>query len=223
MNIPIVTLDKIYIEPDNENIYFFDCTRIDGSKKLVTRSGGDLFEQIKILGNILTNKKIFLADDVVFSGEVLKTIIKMLGDVDIQVLGIISSISTRGGYEYFSKELKYGIFTNYLLEEDVIDQICERDFYFGIAGSGILVRYDNCLYKAPYFKPFGNPSERASIPEEYVESFSKNCIDRSICLFEDIDRQKDEKTLISELPEKIILTDGNEEVIKTLIKRRNEI
>lgn len=223
MNIPIVTLDKIYIESDNLNIYFLDCTRIDGSNKIVSRSKISLDEQIKILGNRLCGKKIILADDVVFSGGVLKKIIQLLNNVGVEVVGIISGVSTEGAYEYFNRKLEYGIRCNYLLGEDVIDQICERDFYFGIAGSGILVKEGNYLVKAPYFKPFGNPNERASIPEEYVSSFSRECIDRSIYLFEDIDRKRGMETLISELPEKIVLTNENCSVIKTLIKRREEI
>ena len=59
------------------------------------------------------------------------------------------------------------------MSDDVIDQICERDFYFGIAGSGIMINTNNGLYKAPYFKPYGNPYERASIPVESEQYFSK--------------------------------------------------
>ena len=67
-----------------------------------------------------------------------------------------------------------GIKCDYLLGKDVIDQICERDFYFGIAQSGISIKNSNGLvFKAPYFKPYGNPIERASIPSEYEKYFSE--------------------------------------------------
>ena len=52
------------------------------------------------------------------------------------------------------------------MSKDIIDQICERDFYFGIAGSGISIKINEEIVKAPYFLPFGNPVERASIPQD---------------------------------------------------------
>ncbi len=99
-----------------------------------------------------------------------------------------------------------------------MDQICERDFYFGIPGSGISLKKDTQVYKAPYFLPYGNPVERASIPEEYAKYFSDTCIKRSIKLWEEIENLSKRKLLIKDLPEKINNTDPNEEIIKTLKK-----
>ena len=108
----------------------------------------------------------------------------------------------------------------YLLSSDVLDQICERDFYFGIAGSGVLVEKNNVFYKAPYFKPFGNPCLRASIPEEFENYFSVSCIDRSLYLWQSIEQLKNGKVLMNELPEKIINTNSDDEVVKVLKKGR---
>ena len=216
MNIPIVTLDKIYIKPDEKNICFLDCTRISGTNKIVSRKSEPLDNQIIRLSNSLKGKNIILADDVVFSGSVLKSIIAKFKTFDVNVVSIITSICTNESYNYFNKNLKYGIKTNYIMSEEVIDQICERDFYFGIAGSGILSETSKGLLKAPYFKPYGNPVDRASIPIEYEKYFSEGCLDRSVYLWEEIDRLKKIKTKILELPEKIVNTDSNEEVVKTL-------
>ena len=216
MNIPIVTLDKIYITPDEENIYFLDCTRINGTNGIISRKNESLDSQIIRLSKTLSNKEILLADDVVFSGSVLKNIINRFNMLEIEVIGIITSICTNQSYTYFNSNLKYGIKSNYIMSDNVIDQICERDFYFGIAGSGIMIDTKDGLYKAPYFKPYGNPYERASIPIEYEKYFSKACLERSIYLWEEIDRLKKVRTKIIELPEKIINTNENEEVVKTL-------
>jgi hypothetical protein len=35
--IPIVSLDRIYLDTNNESIIFLDCTRLDNSKDLVSR------------------------------------------------------------------------------------------------------------------------------------------------------------------------------------------
>ena len=223
VNIPIVTLDKIYLEPDEQYIFFLDCTRVNGTNEIVSRKSESLDSQIKRITEVLPSKEIILADDVVFSGSVLRSIIKRFRDYGIKVVGIISSICSYEGYEYFNKSLKYGIKTKVLMLEDVIDQICERDFYFGVAGSGIMISTGDGMYKAPYFKPYGNPYERASIPLEYVDFFSRGCLERSLYLWEDMDNIRDSKTKILELPERIINTKENDEVVKTLKKEIKRI
>lgn len=215
--IPIVTLDKIFIKPDEKNIFFLDCTRINGTNEIVSRKSESIDLQIERISKAVGNK-ILLADDVVFSGNVLKNIINRFNRFGVEVVEIISSICSSDAYNYFLKKLKYGIKTNYIMSTDVIDQICERDFYFGIAGSGIMVNTSNGLYKSPYFKPYGNPNERASIPIEFEDYFSKGCLERSIYLWEEIDKLKGRKTIIEELPERIINTNQNDVVTKVLKK-----
>ena len=216
MNIPIVTLDKIYIKPDEKNVFFLDCTRVNGSKEIISRKKESLDNQIIRLAKELKNKKIIIADDVVFSGYVLRTIIKKFDDLGILVVGVITDICTNNAFNYFNDNIQYGIRTNYLMMDDVIDQICERDFYFGIAGSGIMIRQKNALYKSPYFKPYGNPFERASVPLEYVDYFSKGCLERSLYLWSEIDKLRSDDTRIWELPERIINTNNDDTVQKTL-------
>ena len=216
VNIPIVSLDKIYIDTDRDDFYFLDCTRVNGSSRLISRCGERLDRQILEIASKLRGKDIILADDVVFTGSVLKKIIDIFSECEINVVGIVSAVSTSDGYSYFNNNLKYGLKCNYLLGDDVIDQVCERDFYFGIAGSGIMVSTENGLCKSPYFKPYGNPYERASIPEEYVDLFSKGCLERSLYLWEEMERGTDKKYLIGDLPEKIINTNSEDEVVKVL-------
>ena len=216
--IPIVTLDKIYIEPNNIDIYFLDCTRVSGSNEIISRLDASLDLQIKRLSKILAGRKIVLADDVVFSGNVLKDIIYRFNKFGIEVVLVISSICTNNSYRYFNMNLKYGIKSNYILSDLVIDQVCERDFYFGIAGSGIVIRTNVGFCKAPYFKPYGNPIDRASVPLEYENYFSRGCLERSIYLWNNIDKFKKRNTVIGELPERIINTQRSEEVVKSLKK-----
>jgi len=223
VNIPIVTLDKIYILPDEDNISFLDCTRISGSNEIVSRKNENLDQQLLRLSQKLRGKEVILADDVIFSGSVLRKIISRFNDRGVKVVGVVSSICTNNAYEYFNNDLKYGVRTNYLMSDNVIDQICERDFYFGIAGSGIMINTNNELCKAPYFIPYGNPCERASIPSDYVNDFSKGCLERSIYLWNEIDKLKKENTRMLDLPEKIVNTEPQEEVVKTLRKELRRI
>ena len=212
VDIPIVTLDRIYIEPDEENIYFLDCTRVNGSKDLISRGKEEFIDQIIRISSSVKSKKIILADDVVFSGEALRKVISLFEICGIRVVGVISSIAMEDAFNYFNNTLDLGIKCNYILGKDVIDQICERDFYFGIAGSGIMINGFDRMKKAPYFKPYGNPCERASIPKEFERGFSLGCLRRSLKLWEG------SNLLISDLPEEIIGTNKNDEVLKVLRK-----
>lgn len=221
MNIPIVTLDKVYIKPDDYNIVFFDCTRINGTNKIISRNKESIDNQLNKIINRFCGKKIILADDVVFSGNVLRFIIDKLNKGGVEVISIITSICTDDSYKYFNDNLKYGIKTNYIMSDDVVDQVCERDFYFGIAGGGIMVESNNKLYKAPYFKPFGNPNERASIPEEFEDSFSYECLKRSLVLWEEVESLKGSSVLASSLPEEIIGVNKSFDIVKLLKKEMN--
>ena len=93
-------------------------------------------------------------------------------------------------------------------------------FYFGIAGSGILVRKNNELYKSPYFKPYGDPVNRACIPKEYENYFSDSCMDRSLYLWNSIDALRGNNTKIYELPERIVNTNNEDEVVKVLRRKK---
>lgn len=198
---------------------------MDKSSDLVSRSKPDdklsVDNQITKLSTLfkkMGTKEIILSDDVVFSGSVLKTIIEKFNKNGISVIGIRACISTREGYDYFNQNLLLGLKCGIIMSRDVIDQICERDFYYGIAGSGISVKESYRIEKAPYFKPFGEPVERASVPYEKERLFSLSCLRRSILLWEEIERLNKREIMISELPEKITLSNDNDSVVKTLKK-----
>lgn len=227
-NISIVSLDKIYLDEETnieQDVYFIDCTRISGSQELVPRGGNNAIpvsKQIEMISKRLKEKNqtdILLFDDVVFSGNVLKNIINQFKQNNITVQGIRACISTEESYRYFNENMDKGLKCGCLLGTDVIDQVCERDFYLGVAQSGISVM-DNkgIVYKTPYFKPFGNPVERASIPKKYEVFFSNSCLLRSMYLWRKIEEHTGKHIYIKDLPEKIINTSGNERISDVLRK-----
>lgn len=168
-------------------------------------------------------KEIVLADDVVFSGSVLKTIINEFKACNINVVGIRSCISSYESFTCFNESLPLGLKCGYLMSDQVIDQICERDFYFGIAGSGISIIKKNEVLKAPYFKPYGDPVTRSSIPSIEEQRFSLTCLRRSLELWQEIERLNRREIKIKELPEKIVDTNENDSVVKTLKKGMNKL
>ena len=217
-------MDKIYFRDSNG--IFLDCTRLDKSKKLVSRknpnSAVSVEEQIVEIAQRLSGEgknEIVIADDVVFSGNVLRTLMGMFNKNGIKTVGVRSSIATEESYDYFNKTLPKGLQCGCLLGEKVIDQICERDFYFGVVQSGISsVRPDGKILKRPYFKPFGNPVERASIPKKYESIFSNNCLMRSMYLWKCIEDNIGRELTISEMPEEIYGTRYEDRIINTLRK-----
>lgn len=223
--IPIVSLDRVYLDSDGDDIIFLDCTRLNGVKDLVSRLNpndlDNVTRQISTISKKLkdnNNTSIVLADDVVFSGTVLKSVIGKFKEEGIDVVGVRCCVSTEDGYDYFNSELPLGLKCGCVMGRDVIDQICERDFYFGVAQSGISVMNNGCVYKAPYFKPFGNPVERASIPSAYEEFFSMGCVVRSLALWDRVEKLSGREILVRDLPERIQNTDMNTGVCKCLKK-----
>lgn len=164
-------------------------------------------------------KEIILVDDVVFSGNVLKNITRLFRENGIRVIGIRAAISTEESFENFNKQLKLGLKCGCLLGENVIDQICERDFYFGIAQSGISVKDGSGrILKAPYFKPYGDPVKRASIPKEYETVFSNNCLLRSMFLWRCMEKRSQREFYIKDMPEEIVGTNQEERIVEILKK-----
>lgn len=224
---PIVSMDEIYIDCDNKQIFSLDCTRLTGSKNLISRLNpldeNSVKNQVKKLADIFKGNninQIVLADDVVFSGSVIKQISEMFEEENVFVVGVVTAISTEDAYELFNEKMMLGLKCGYLMKKDVIDEICERDFYYGIAQSGMSKLVNGKIYKAPYFFPFGDPIARASVPENKANYFSKSCINRSLLLWEDITKNSNRTIYNRDLPEEILNTDSNEEVIKTLRKVR---
>lgn len=219
-------MDKVYLYEDN--VIYLDCTRLEGSSELVSRYAPNeknyvatLIENVSKRLESINQKEIILVDDVVFSGGVLSKIIDLFKINNIEVIGIVGIISSEYGYNFFNKKLPKGLICSYLMSDNVIDQICERDFYFGIAQSGIYVKENNFICKAPYFLPYGDPNKRASIPKEYEIEFSKGCIKRSIMLWEEIERLSKKDIYMKDLPEIINYTNKNDKVIKILRKELN--
>ena len=209
---PVVSLDRVYLSKNSRVEGFLDLTRLRTESKVLLTSrnfpNAFAFQEVEALSSKLVEKfedsvpEVALADDVIFSGESLIKIIDMLNGRGVRVKEVLSAICVEDTLEKF-KSQGIDIKTGILLKENV-DQVCERDFYFGIAQSGMTTMNKfNQVVKTPYFSPFGNPEERASIPSEAVTFFSQGCIDRSIDLWKEMETASGKEILTSDLPEKI--------------------
>lgn len=140
--------------------------------------------QIAEFRNLGLNQVVLL-DDVIFSGEGLARLIGQFKQAGIEVVMVIAGIVIGQGQQTLSnlgipvRQVRYFA--------EVIDEICERDFYPGIPLCGRFVVGSKIETGAPYLLPFGKPTEWASIPESDAESFSNFCLKQTIRLWQEVE------------------------------------
>lgn len=209
---PLVSLDRIYLFNNPNVCEYLDASRIttNGKTQMVLRNNqynySSLDEEIATLADRIkagcNSAEIVIADDILFSGECMLDIVKRFERQQVFICGAICALATKDGCELMRKN---GVEVSAAYKIDnFVDQICERDFYFGLPQSGMLMQSDDGqFYKQPYFLPFGKPEERASIPASESLRFSCGCINRSRQMWQQIEKLSGCKVALAELPENI--------------------
>lgn len=181
-----VSIDRVYYRSDTS----LELTRLvdkRGKDRGLGRRVGtpSLFKQFSNLRS-LSNRKIVLVDDVIFTGELLEKVCRILSKLGVQVPLICAGIGIGEGIRRLKAQgVEIHCVRSY---EDVIDEICERDFYPGVPLSGrTLIGMVNT--GVPYLLPFGNPGKWASIPKKWRVPLSQFCIRQTIKLFEAIEQR----------------------------------
>jgi len=98
---------------------------------------------------------------------------------------VVAGVTIGEGAKRLKKETKAELWT-VIYYDEVIDEICERDFYPGVPLSGRTVK-GQLNVGAPYLLPFGKPTHWASIPKEWEKEFSRFCLQQTIKLWEEIE------------------------------------
>lgn len=200
-NLPIISLDTIYFSSD----YLIELTRSvspEGlDKGLRHRFGSDtLLKQLNTLRNSGI-KEVCIYDDVIFSGVLAERIIRLLSMLGINVSKFYAGIGIQEGIDKIENSFSIEVNCAHTYNQ-VIDEVCERDFYLGIPYSGrSLIDEDNLGLS--YILPFGKPEAWASIPNEYQESFSIFCINQTIKLFEEIENSSNKIVCCSDIDRKV--------------------
>jgi len=205
-SLPVVSLDRIYVEAE----FNLELTRaVDISGKdvgLKNRAGTPNLEyQLDLikagLAQTAAPAKIVLVDDVIFSGDMLMEVIEMLEKEGMEVAGVFAGIGVAEGVDKIKdKNIPVTCVYEYM---EVIDEICERDFYPGVPLSGRLIANSSNI-GSPYILPFGRPGKWASIPEEYQVEFSKFCWKQTSELFLAIEEYSGKKVFCYDLGRLII-------------------
>jgi hypothetical protein len=217
---PIVSLDRAYVDQNTPKImYFLDLTRaVDEKMKdigLYPRPGfPSKDEQMKYV--CYGQGPITLLDDVVFSGGGIVDLAKEFEEKGRPVKQVIVGVGISEGVK---KLRDMGIQVECVREyDDVVDEVCERDYYAGVPMSGrTVMASDGRIGSAPYFRPFGNPEKWATIPVERVPEFSRFCLTQSLVLWAAVSKNSQADIPVASLPRKIFGVSEDVSII-TLLK-----
>lgn len=196
-----ISLDRVYYS-SNPGLDISRLVNAEGQDKGLgrRRDSSPLLRQFRELKKIGI-KEAVLVDDVLFSGDLAQRIIRVLSNQGIEIPIICAGIAIKKGVDILSASGKN--IKAVKTYEEVIDEVCERDFYPGVPMSGRSLN-NNENIGIPYILPFGSPGKWASIPEEWQKTFSQFCLKQSIKLFEEIEYCSGRYIYCSDLDRKII-------------------
>jgi hypothetical protein len=218
---PVLSLDRAYLDGrDGLVAGHLDVTRaVDpefNDLGLRPRPGcKTIDEQIAELRSP-DKSEVCLADDVIFGGGGIVELIKRLAEVNRPVSRVFTGIGIKEGVEKVRAE---GVPVSCVIEYDeVIDEVCQRDFWGGAPLSGRTVISDKEeTWSAPYFKPFGLPEKWASIPAENVEAFSAFCFLKTIELWRQVEKVNGASLRTSEVPRLLKGVEENDSIVEALM------
>lgn len=178
--LPVVSLDERYVTTADE--YIGISRGVDEQLNdvgYVARVGyrpiQEQLGKISALGS-----EIIVADDVLFSGEMITWLADALEQRGVKIGGLVCGIAIQEGIEKLeTKNIDVAAIETF---DEVEDEICERDFAV-VPGSGR--RIESVAANALYFDPVnGKPTQWASIPANMVEGFAYDSYMRSADLLQ---------------------------------------
>lgn len=225
---PIISIDRAYTDENTSNLIgYLDVTRVVGNDMgkrsgLFPREGAEsIVSQLEKFRSP-EDEPVALLDDVIFSGKDLPMIMDQLRAVGRPVKELIAGIGIRAGLNVLEN---YGIRTRCVLEyEDVVDEVCERDFLAGVPFSGrTFIDEENKYWGIPYFKPFGDPENWATIPPDKVIDFSEFCLEQSITLWSEVEKESEQIIPAGFLPRRVLGLDGSKSVVEVLRQIKGKV
>ncbi len=140
--------------------------------------------QVREILDEADGRPIVLVDDGIWSGKTSSQIVELFAEQGVEVSAIVAFLAA----DWNNFEDKYPVLSTKtsvvrsFASGEVLDWICERDFYIGVPGFGrtlglgTKLQADPRAIGIPYILP-GSPSGDASIPQEYAVSFTLLCLD----------------------------------------------
>ena len=228
---PVISLDRAYINNGQKNIIgFIDATRTVDAELNSVGLGSRVIEatltrQLNQLATIQAGKTINLVDDVIFEGKTMFQLVQKLRNRGVTVDTVFSGITILEGQELLENN-GVGI-KSLLVYDQVVDEICQRDFVVGAPYSGRSVVNNNGVIEgAPYLYPFGKPVEWASIPAESATDFSLFLLSQALQLWATAEKLSDQKISTQLLARPVFNLPNNQSISKSiaevLIGEKNE-
>lgn len=215
-----ISLDGIYYNCDSK----LEMTRtVDNDffdKGLSRRFGSPpLLQQIRKIFSLKESNisEVVLVDDVIFSGSLVKRVKNILSKMNIDASVICAGVGIGHGVRLLQEAFSEIRCVKYY--DEVIDEVCERDFYPGVPQSGRLIAGKSNV-GAPYIIPFGKPSEWASIPKEWVGSFSSFCMEQTITLFQEIEKASGRQVFCRDLARYVVSLPHEDNRYVNMLKKK---
>lgn len=124
------------------------------------------------------SKGVTLFDDVVFTGGTINDVSKKLNRFDIVVNEVVTSVVLSRA-KYLLEQEGVKVIANRIYD-DVMDEVCARDFIVGMPDGGRnVIISNNKHFSATYINPVGLCNKWASIPDEHASKFSKSMLEIS--------------------------------------------
>ncbi len=170
-DLPIVGLDPVYV-PEHLRLNITRAVTARGEEAgYSTREGVslDLVQTVHTIANTIESPDIVLMDDVLFSGALFTRLVELFARVQKRVVRVYAGVSIAEGRTRLH-DLGCEV-RSVRAYNEVIDEICERDFMPGAPLSGrTVVGHSNT--GMPYLLPFGNALSWASFPSEHASPLS---------------------------------------------------
>lgn len=179
-HLPVVSLDERYVRNADAMLGVSRAVEAD-----LTEAGYDarlgtpgLVRQLDTLGRAFAGREIALADDIVFSGEMLAWVQRQLQVRGVQATSVLCGVAIGDGAQKLAaRGLEVECVVNF---KEVEDELCERDFTF-TSGSGRKIKGQS--RSALYFDNiFGKPEQWASIPTDVAGNFCLASLRRNLRL-----------------------------------------
>lgn len=208
VNCTSVTLDRLYApdgaHPLDVSRLFNEETnlRVEGS-----RGGIPLHQQMEALTAKIhkEGKPVAFIDDVIFTGDGLANHIERFTAADVETSHVVCGILIKKGEDCIHAHHPDVRLMSVYRFDEVIDEVCERDFYAGVPFSGSLIGNGVAAQPEtgiPYLYPFASPEhfeKWSSIPGVWMKRWSKFCLELSIRLWEEIEKSSGRMVHCNEL------------------------
>lgn len=212
-NVPVVAMDPLLfnIPTGSRPLLTFQSTRLSTYKsgqwdkleegpRPYFPSLKDQAQQIaKSIKKYSTNRVIVI-DDGCYDGDSLKNCVQLLTKEGLQVVGAVVGVHRKKGLSQVFTCPFQAVHT--YKETDLVDWICERDFFPGIPYGGrtiltngeVATQFELAAY---YLHNFGLVEKWASIPEDKTLDFSNAMLNISCLIFEEIQKTNQNQLVLT--------------------------